>query len=95
MLIDERIQELTEGGAKKLLRRAVEVIAAEMACKNCAMRLVCGSETSEDDCMRQVLVLLAVPTSEDTVDDEEPEDAAEAPEEGVIYYNKDTMKIEA
>ena len=95
MLIDERIQELNAAGAKKLLRRAVEVIASRMECHACAMKIVCGSEASEDDCMRQVLVLLAVPTSEDTVDDEEPEDAAVAPEEGVIYYNKDTMKIEA
>lgn len=95
MMIDERIQELTEGGAKKLLRRAVDEIAGRLSCEMCAMRTVCGKEATEDDCMRQVLVLLAVPTSEDTVDDEELEDAAEAPEEGVIYYNKDTMKIEA
>ena len=88
MLIDERIQELTEDGAKKLLRRAVEVIADRMECHACTMRIVCGQERSEDDCMRQVLVLLAVPTPEDE------DDTDEEPEEGVIYYDKDTMQIE-
>lgn len=93
MIIDERIQELTEDDAKKLLRRAVEEIAAGMACKNCAMRIVCGAEASEDDCMRQVLVLLAVPSANDADDEEEPQSESE-PEERVIYYDPETMQIE-
>ncbi len=88
MLIDERIQELTEDGAKKLLRRAVEEIAGRLSCEMCAMRTVCGRDATEDDCMRQVLVMLAVPRMN------EEDDADEEPEEGVIYYDKDTMQIE-
>lgn len=49
MLIDERIEELTEKGAKKILRRAVEEIAGRLSCETCAMRIVCGKEASEDD----------------------------------------------
>lgn len=88
MLIDERIQELTEGGAKKLLRRAVDEIAGRLSCEMCAMRTVCGRDATDDDCMRQVLVMLAVPG----MDDED--DADEEQEKGVIYYDKDTMQIE-
>ena len=88
MLIDERIEELTEGGAKKILRRAVEEIAGRLSCETCAMRIAFGREASEDDCMRQVLVMLAVPG----MDDED--DADEEPKKGVIYYDKDTMQIE-
>lgn len=88
MVIDERIQELTEGGAKKLLRRAVEEIAGRLSCEMCAMRTVCGKDATNDDCMRQVLVLLAVPR----MDDED--DVEEDPEKGVIYYDKSTMQIE-
>ena len=87
MLIDERIQELTEGGAKKLLRRAVDEIAGRLSCEMCAMRTVCGRDATDDDCMRQVLVMLAVPRNDDE------DDADEEPEEGVIYYDKTTMQI--
>ena len=88
MLIDERIQELTEGGAKKLLRRAVDEIAGRLSCEMCAMRTVCGRDATDDDCMRQVLVMLAVPGNDDE------DDADEEPEKGVIYYDKTTMQIE-
>ena len=88
MLIDERIQELTEGGAKKLLRRAVDEIAGRLSCEMCAMRTVCGRDATDDDCMRQVLVMLAVPGAD------EEGDVEEDPEKGVIYYDKDTMQIE-
>jgi hypothetical protein len=88
MLIDERIQELTEGGAKQLLRKAVEEIAGRLSCDMCAMHTVCGRDATDDDCMRQVLVMLAVPGAD------EEEDAEEDPEKGVIYYDKDTMQIE-
>ena len=87
MLIDERIQELTEGGAKKLLRRAVDEIAGRLSCEMCAMRTVCGRDATEDDCMRQVLVMLAVPRMK------EEDDADEEPEEGVIHYDPETMKV--
>ena len=87
MMIDERIQELTEDGAKKLLRRAVDEIAGRLSCEMCAMRTVCGRDATDDDCMRQVLVMLAVPGADE-------EDAEEDPEKGVIYYDKDTMQIE-
>ena len=70
MLIDERIEELTEKGAKKILRRAVEEIAGRLSCETCAMRIACGREASEDDCMRQVLVMLAVPRQDETDEDE-------------------------
>lgn len=88
MMIDERIQELTEDGAKKLLRRAVDEIAGRLSCEMCAMRTVCGRDATDDDCMRQVLVMLAVPGTD------EEEDEEEDPEKGVIYYDKDTMQIE-
>jgi len=88
MMIDERIQELTEDGAKKLLRRAVDEIAGRLSCEMCAMRTVCGRDATDDDCMRQVLVMLAVPGAD------EDEDEEEDPEKGVIYYDKDTMQIE-
>lgn len=87
MQIDERIQELTEGGAKKLLRRAVDEIAGRLSCEMCAMRTVCGRDATEDDCMRQVLVMLAVPRMN------EEDDADEEPEEGVIYYDPEKMRI--
>lgn len=96
MLIDERIQELTEGGAKKLLRRAVDEIAGRLSCEMCAMRTVCGRDATKDDCMRQVLVMLAVPgLDEEAYEVEEvyKDDADEEPEEGVIYYDPETMRI--
>lgn len=91
MLIDERIEELTEGGAKQLLRRAVEEIAGRLSCETCAMRIVCGKEASEDDCMRQVMVMLAVPRQDETDEDEEVEEPGG---DVTIRYNPETMKIE-
>ena len=88
MMIDERIQELTEGDAKKLLRRAVEEMAGRLSCEMCAMRTACGKDATEDDCMRQVLVMLAVPRMNE--EDEETDE----PEKGVIYYDTETMRIE-
>ena len=108
MLIDERIEELTEKGAKQLLRRAIEHVAGRMVCSTCAMQMVCGNGATEDDCMRQVLVMLAVPTAKDAADEcaeekaeaedageeAEAEDAEEAPEEpNVIFYDPVKMKI--
>ena len=89
MLIDERIHELSEKGAKELLRRAVEEIAGRTDCGTCAMRLVCGQEATVDDCMRKVLTLLAVPEPEFIKEeaDEERDDA------GAIFYNPKTMRI--
>ena len=89
MLIDERISELTEDGAKMLLRRAVEDIADRLSCEACVMRAVCGKEASGDDCMRQVLVMLAVPKAED-----EDADQEEEPKEAIIRYDPETMQIE-
>lgn len=90
MLIDERIEELTEGGAKQLLRRAVEEIAGRLSCETCAMRIVCGKEASEDDCMWQVMVMLAVPRQDETDEDEADEPGGDV----TIRYNPETMKIE-
>lgn len=89
MLIDERISELTEDGAKMLLRRAVEDIADRLSCEACVMRAVCGKEASGDDCMRQVLVMLAVPRAEDDDADQDDE-----PKEATILYDPKTMQIE-
>lgn len=91
MIIDERIGELTERGAKELLRRAVEEIAGRLSCETCAMRIVCGKEASEDDCMRQVLVMLAVSRQDET--DEDEADAEEQDEEGTILYDPETMRL--
>lgn len=91
MIIDERIGELTERGAKELLRRAVEEIAGRLSCETCAMRIVCGKEASEDDCMRQVLVMLAIPRQDET--DEDEADAEEQDEEGTILYDPETMRL--
>ena len=109
MLIDERIEELTEKGAKQLLRRVIEHVAGRMVCSTCAMQIVCGNGATEDDCMRQVLVMLAVPTAKDAADESgdeaeaeaedageeaEAEDAEESPEEpNVIFYDPVKMKI--
>lgn len=91
MLIDERIGELTEKGAKELLHRAVEEIAGRLSCETCAMRIVCGKEASEDDCMWQVLVMLAVPRQDET--DEDGADAEEQDKEGTILYDPETMRV--
>ena len=94
MLIDKRIEELTKKGAKKLLRRAVEVIAERMECHACAMKIVCGEDQSEDDCMQQVLVLLAVPTIEDE-EGKNGEEAETVPNgDATICDDPKTMKIE-
>ena len=90
MPVDERIEELTEKGAKQLLRGAVEEIAGRLSCETCAMRIVCGKEASEDDCMRQVLVMLAVPRLDEETDEETDEPGGDA----TIRYNPETMKIE-
>lgn len=91
MLIDERIEELTEKGAKQLLRGALEEIAGRLSCETCAMHVVCWEEASEDDCMRQVLVMLAVPRQDETEEDEETD---EPDGDVTIRYNPETMKIE-
>ena len=90
MLIDERIDDLSKAAAKKLLRRAVGEIAERMNCETCAMRILCGSEPSVDDCMCRVLMLLTMPTLEP-----DPETAGADKEEdaGTIYYDPDTMQI--
>lgn len=87
MLIDERIEELTEKGAKKILRRAVEEIAGRLSCETCAMRIVCGKEATEGDCMRQVLVMLAAPRMN------EEDDADEERDEGIVHYDPETMRV--
>lgn len=90
MLIDERIEELTEKGAKKILRRAVEEIAGRLSCETCAMRIVCGREASEGDCMWQVLGMLTVPRQDETDEDEA---IAEEQDEGIVRYDPETMRV--
>lgn len=86
MVIDERIEELSEEVAKRLLRRAVEEIADGMACKNCAMKLVCGLEATEDDCMCRVYMLLGCQVK-DKGEGEKRNDAK------TIFYDPKTMRI--
>ena len=94
MLLDEKIKELSEADAKKILRRAVEVVAEKMVCESCAVRIVCGKEPTTDVCMCRVMTLLAVPKAEEVANEEEPTEAAEGEDEGgVVYYDPETMKI--
>ena len=92
MTIDERIDGLSPKEAKRLLREATEKLSDRMACKACAMKIACGSEPTDDDCMHRVLSMLYVAAGM-TVRNP-PSADEEEPEKGVIYYDKDTMQIE-
>ena len=88
MLIDERIEELPNESAKKILRRAVEAIAERLDCGSCVMRMVCGEDPAEDECMCRTLAMLAVMDTQEQQDNVEPET------EGVVFYDPETMQIE-
>ena len=94
MLIDERIEDLSERDAKRLLREATEKLAERMACEACAMKIACGSEPTDDDCMHRVLSMLYVSAGM-TMDPSisKPEDEEEQDNEGTILYDPETMQI--
>ena len=95
MLIDERIEDLTEEGAKQILHRAIEELATRYSCEACAMRPVCGKNATMADCMWQTLVMLSVPRAEEDDDaDRDDADQDDEPKEATILYDPKTMQIE-
>lgn len=91
MLIDERIGELTERGAKAILRKAIGNIAERQTCGSCVMQIVCGEEASADKCMCNTLNMFSLLAKASA--GEEPEKAKE-PEDGrTILYDPETMRL--
>ena len=90
MLIDERIENLTEEGAKQILHRAIEELATRYSCEACAMRPVCGKNATMADCMRQTLVMLSMPRAEE----DDGADQDDEPKEATILSDPKTMQIE-
>lgn len=84
MQIDERIKDLSEKRAKSILRKAIANIAERQTCGSCVMQIICGEEASADKCMCNTFNLFSLQVGPTADEDEE---------EGVIYYDPETMQI--